>query len=118
MTINIADNSPRANYTATSGQTVFTVSFEFFDEADLTVYINGTETSAYTVTGGDGSTGTVTLTSGATAGDKVAIVRDVAIERTTDFTEGALWYHADYVHPYWADSLNKTSVIDNHIFYK
>ena len=36
----------------------------------------------------------------------------------TDFTEGALWYHADYVHPYWADSLNKTSVIDNHIFYK
>ena len=89
MTINIADNSPRANYTATSGQTVFTVSFEFFDEADLTVYINGTETSAYTVTGGDGSTGTVTLTSGATAGDKIAIVRDVAIERTTDFTEGA-----------------------------
>ena len=89
MTINIADNAPRANYTATSGQTVFTVSFEFFDEADLTVYINGTETSAYTVTGGDGSTGTVTLTSGATAGDKVAIVRDVAIERTTDFTEGA-----------------------------
>ena len=36
----------------------------------------------------------------------------------TDFTEGALWYHADYVYPYWADSLNKTSVIDNHIFYK
>ena len=36
----------------------------------------------------------------------------------TDFTEGALWYHADYVHPYWADSLKKTSVIDNHIFYK
>jgi spore germination cell wall hydrolase CwlJ-like protein len=23
----------------------------------------------------------------------------------TDFTDGALWYHADYVHPFWADSL-------------
>jgi hypothetical protein len=89
MTINIADNAPRANYTATSGQTVFTVSFEFFDEADLTVYINGSVTSDYTVSGGDGSTGTVTLTSGATAGDKIVIVRDVAIERTTDFTDGA-----------------------------
>lgn len=36
----------------------------------------------------------------------------------TDFTDGALWYHADYVHPFWADSLNKTTVIDNHVFYK
>lgn len=36
----------------------------------------------------------------------------------TDFTDGALWYHADYVHPFWADSLNRTTVIDNHIFYK
>jgi len=36
----------------------------------------------------------------------------------TDFTDGALWYHADYVTPYWANSLNKTSVIDDHIFYK
>ena len=35
-----------------------------------------------------------------------------------DITEGALWYHADYIRPYWADHLNQTVVIDNHIFYK
>jgi hypothetical protein len=91
MAINVSDNNPRVNYTATSGQTVFTVSFEFFEESDLTVYINGTEktlTTDYTVTGGDGSTGTITLVTGATASDKVAIVRDVAIQRTTDFNAG------------------------------
>ncbi len=35
-----------------------------------------------------------------------------------DITEGATHYHADSVHPYWADSLNKVVTIDNHIFYK
>tara|TARA_B110000285_G_scaffold110821_1_gene125813 strand:- start:347 stop:880 length:534 start_codon:yes stop_codon:yes gene_type:complete len=35
-----------------------------------------------------------------------------------DLTEGATHYHADSVHPYWADSLNRTVTIDNHIFYK
>lgn len=35
-----------------------------------------------------------------------------------DITEGSTHYHADSVHPYWADSLNRTVQIDNHIFYK
>ena len=35
-----------------------------------------------------------------------------------DFTHGASHYHADSVHPYWADHLYKTVTIDNHIFYK
>ena len=35
-----------------------------------------------------------------------------------DITEGATHYHNDQVHPYWADSLNRTVTIDNHIFYK
>ena len=88
MTILIADNSPRISYTATSGQTAFTVPFEFFDNSDLNVYINDTLktlTTHYTVTGGDGSTGSITLVTGATAGDVVVITRDVTIERTTDF---------------------------------
>ncbi len=69
MTISIADNNPRIAYTATAGQTAFTVPFEFFDNSDLNVYINETLktiTTHYTVSGGSGSTGTVTLTSGAT----------------------------------------------------
>ena len=35
-----------------------------------------------------------------------------------DFTDGATHYHADSVHPYWADDLNQTVIINNHIFYK
>lgn len=35
-----------------------------------------------------------------------------------DITEGSTHYHSDSVHPYWADSLNRTVTIDNHIFYK
>ena len=35
-----------------------------------------------------------------------------------DITEGALWYHADYTLPYWANQLNQTVVIENHIFYR
>ena len=35
-----------------------------------------------------------------------------------DITEGAMWYHADYILPYWAEHLNETVYINNHIFYK
>ena len=35
-----------------------------------------------------------------------------------DITDGALWYHADYVHPKWAKSFEKTTKIGRHIFYR
>ena len=35
-----------------------------------------------------------------------------------DITEGATHYHSDKVHPYWADSLQRMTKIDDHIFYK
>ena len=88
MTIVIADNSPRKSYTATDGQTAFPTVFAFFDEADINVYINDTLqtlTTNYTVTGGNGSDGTVTLVTGASAGDVIVLTRDVELERTTDF---------------------------------
>jgi len=91
MTINIADNTPRVSYAVAQGvtQTSFTVSFEFFAEADLNVYVDGTLktlTTDYTVSGGDGSTGTVTMTVvGAAGGSTVVITRAIALERTTDF---------------------------------
>jgi N-acetylmuramoyl-L-alanine amidase len=37
---------------------------------------------------------------------------------TLDITDGALYYHADYVTPFWAKSFIKTAKIDQHIFYK
>ena len=35
-----------------------------------------------------------------------------------DITEGSLWYHANYVNPYWAEHLTKVITINAHIFYK
>jgi hypothetical protein len=91
MTINLADNSPRISYAVAQGatQTSFAVPFEFFANADLNVYVDETLktlTTHYTVSGGDGSTGTVTISvTGATGGSTVVITRDVALERTSDF---------------------------------
>ena len=89
MTINIANNTARINYTATAGQTAFVIPFVFYNNTDLKVYINSvlkTISVHYTVTGGNGSTGTVTLGTGSTLNDKVTLVRDVPMERTTDLT--------------------------------
>ena len=91
MTINLSDNSPRVSYNVAAGvtQTSFTVSFEFFDNDDLNVYVDGvlkTLTTDYSVSGGDGSTGTITMSvTGASGGSTVVITRDIDLDRTTDF---------------------------------
>ena len=46
------------------------------------------------------------------------IARDVMQGAYGDITEGATHYHATWVYPYWADSLNETVVINEHVFYK
>ena len=88
MTIVIADNSPRISYVATQGQTVFTIPFEFFNDTDINLYIDDVlkelETD-YTVSGGDGTTGTLILVTGATAGDVIVLTRSIPLERVTDF---------------------------------
>ena len=35
-----------------------------------------------------------------------------------DITDGATHYHADYVKPFWASSKEKTTQIEDHIFYR
>ena len=96
MTIDLTDNAPRISYTVNQGvtQTSFTVPFEFFDTTDLKVVLDGTTktiTSHYTVSGGNGSTGTVTMSvTGATGGSTVIIYREIPLSRSTDFpTSGA-----------------------------
>lgn len=96
MALQISDTTPKNQYTATSGQTTFAVSFEFFDVADLKVF-NGTtlltynnspsSASQYSVIGaGVTGGGSITLGgSGATLNDVITIIRDVAIARTSDF---------------------------------
>ena len=97
MTISVSDNTPRKSYTVAQGTTPavasFTVDFEFFAAADLNVFVNNvlkTITTHYTVSGGNGSTGTITFTSGnevdaSSAEQTVVITRGIALERTTDF---------------------------------
>jgi hypothetical protein len=103
MTINIADNTPRAAYTLAQGATqqVFTVDFEFFDDADLNVYVDETlqtiTTDYITADNNDvsaptahtsGTTGFIHFTAeltGATGGSNIVITRDISIERVTDF---------------------------------
>jgi hypothetical protein len=89
MAILINDNTARVQYTATSGQTVFAVPFEFFENSDLKVYRNSTLqtiTTHYTLTGaGVTGGGNLTFVSGVTLNDIVTIVRDIPIKRVTDF---------------------------------
>lgn len=95
MTIDISNNDPRISYSVAEGvtQTSFVVPFEFFDDSDVNVYVDDVLkviTTDYTISGGDGSTGTVTISvTGAAGGSVVVLTRDVTIERTTDFTAGA-----------------------------
>ena len=46
------------------------------------------------------------------------VAADVVQGKYGDITEGSTHYHSIYVHPYWADSLNETVVINEHVFYK
>ncbi|MCK5920435.1 MAG: hypothetical protein KAG66_05810, partial [Methylococcales bacterium] len=91
----VGDITPRVQYTATSGQTVFAYAFPIFADADLKVYIGSTLktlTTHFTVSGAATSSGgNVTLVTGATTGDIVTIYRDLPHARSTDFqTSGDL----------------------------
>lgn len=89
MAITIADYAARFRFVATAAQTVFTVPAEFFANADVKVYLNGTLktiTTHYTVAGaGVQGGGTVTFVTPCTLSDDVLILIDLAIERTTNF---------------------------------
>lgn len=96
MTIDISNNDPRISYSLAEGasQTVFSMPFDFFDNDDVKVYVDGslqTLGSDYTISGGDGSTGNVNFVSpvvGAEGGSKIGIARRVSLERVTDFVAG------------------------------
>ena len=50
--------------------------------------------------------------------ESLVIANDVIEDKYFDITEGAMWYHADYIFPYWAQHLNQTIHLDAHIFYR
>ena len=45
------------------------------------------------------------------------IARDVMIGNVADPTMGAVYYHANYVNPNWAEYMDLSKVIGNHLFY-
>ena len=47
----------------------------------------------------------------------ILVAAEVFNETSYDPTHGALWYHADYVSPYWKRSMEKGPKIGKHIFY-
>ena len=50
---------------------------------------------------------------------KSLFIADLALTgKYPDITEGSLWYHADFIYPYWANELQHVVTIDNHLFYK
>ena len=98
----VLDNTPRDQYTATSGQTPFTYTFEITAEGDIAVLQNGvllnlgTGAGEYAVTGvGSDTGGVVTLVTGATAGDIITLYRDMALNRLTAYTNGGDFLAAD-----------------------
>ena len=78
-----------------STSTPYVVNYPFFDASDLKVYsvTSGTSTllaltTNYTVTGGNGSTGSVTTTAAIPATSTVIISRDVPYTQLTSLTTG------------------------------
>ena len=106
MAIDISSTTRRIVYTGSAGVGPYAFNFEVLSETDIAVYFNDTEltlTTDYTVTIDADGTGTVVIVTGTnvpstpTASDRITIVGDRTIERTTDFTTGG---------PLFATSLN------------
>jgi len=106
MAIDISNTTRRIVYTGSAGVGPYAFSFEVLAQTDIAVYFNYTEltlTTDYTVTVNADGTGSVTIVTGTNvpttpdADDRITIVGDRDIERTTDFTTGG---------PLFATSLN------------
>ena len=101
----VTDLTPRVQYTASGGATVFIYSFPIFANTDLNVYLTPVGVAPddvtqilvynvdYTVTNSVPPTvgGTITLSSGATAGDVITIVRNQPDNRLNNYLNGGLF---------------------------
>ena len=106
MAIDISSTTRRIVYTGSAGLGPYAFNFEVLAQTDVAVYFNNTEltlTTDYTVTVNVNGTGSVTIVVGTnvpstpTVSDRITIVGDRTIQRTTDFTTGG---------PLFATSLN------------
>lgn len=88
--IKIKPVTPRVQYTGNGSTTTFPYSFAIFDETDMVVYVDDDIIeSGYTVTGaGETDGGAVVFDTAPASGKKITLLRNVPIERITDFQEG------------------------------
>ena len=106
MAIDISNTTRRIVYTGSAGTGPYAFAFEVLAETDIAVYLNEAEltlTTDYTVSISGTGTGSITIVVGVNVpttpdtDDRITIVGDRAIERSTDFTTGG---------PLFAQSLN------------
>ena len=111
---NIADLTPRVQYTAAAAQTGFPYPFPIFADADLVVDVDGTTKvlmTDYTVSGaGDDTGGNVTLLSACVGGEIVTIYRDIAIQRLTDMQQNGPWTSASV-----NDEFDRMTLVDQQL---
>lgn len=88
--IKINNVVPRIQYVADGVTKVYEFPFSIFNKENIIVYLDETIiTKNYTVTIGKNQTnGTVTFTTAPAAGVVITLIRDLEIERTSDFQEG------------------------------
>lgn len=91
MTYPISDVTRRVVYSGSAGVGPYNFTFEILTQTDIAVYKNTTLltlTTDYTVTINTNGTGSITLVSAAISTDRITIVGDRGIQRTTDFVTG------------------------------
>lgn len=88
--IKIPDITPIIRYTASGTDTIFEYPFPIFASEDLKVSLNGAEqVSGFTILGaGDTAGGSVVFDAPPANGTIIALIRDLPIERVTDYLEG------------------------------
>lgn len=89
--IKIYGVKPRIQYIADGTSTIYEFPFAIFSASDIDVYFGSTKqnTSTYTVSGARSSDGgAVTFETAPTSGTIITILRNLSIERASDFQEG------------------------------
>lgn len=92
----ITNSTIRSSTNGDGTTTEFAVSFPFYDETELVVILieaDGTEvtqslTTHYTVSGGDGTTGTITMVTAPAVGERLVRYRSSPLTQETDYADG------------------------------
>lgn len=83
---------PRIQYTADGELTTYDFPFVIFKSNDLEAYLGNTKqaSNTYTISGvGDSDGGSVTFNEAPASGTIITLIRNLSIERTSDFQEGS-----------------------------